>query len=910
MYTFRLNQHIEVSSDKQLLLDEICNAINTEISKHALGRIIQKVFPSISVKRTRCKDNWASKCITYSGIFWRQSSEQINFDNISEISRDFFILQRTEERITMAHILKSQINLNKIIVEVEFVKDFSWSVSICGKSGIKPSSFGLNDLFTLDKNNLLGILDSIRSLRLCQGILSKEQQKIIENESETEIIKEIFTISSAENSSKTVVRSVKCSRIMNFRSHASTDVCTSCKGLLKNIEREPVNKAINGPFKDITNIYRSNTCASTSVDKVAPQTPSLDPKTISEHSYSREVKEKHEKPRSAKKRCTDSFKVPNTLVTNKLNAVSEHSYYKEVKQKQETPRPPKRTCNDTPKIPSTASTDESDATPNDQISSLVENDDLISLSKSDNNDLETILNGVFKDCPPKIMEFLVSQQKALSNHPNGRRWSKNIIRLCLTLWCRSPRSYTELKNSGFLVLPSQKILQIYKNKFHQKAGINKELLHWMKNEALHRNLPTEGYEGGLILDEMSIQSDLQFYCKNGQTYLTGFTEISNESLFMDSILTGKKEVTLATHVLQFVFLGFTGFRFPLFHFPTKQATASELNLLFWKIVNFLQIFGFTVKYISLDGAQTNRDLVKILLGDFKSISVKTMKVQNIFSLTEQSIYVIMDYSHIMKKIRNNVSKSGKKETYKRHLLYKGHYIYWEHFISAYMWDISTNPFPIHRKLSHEHFHLTNESKMRNKLAEDVLDKEMLYLMKTYADTQGDNAENLKGTIEFLENTSILVENFRDHRAIRDIGDERLLQNQKVLEWFQDWENSVQSNSEIKDKEKHLISHQTRADICSLLIGFHEMCSDKLKKDSSSIVPNRINSDVIENVFCQQRGLYNGNNTNPTYLNYCRTMNAVILGQATISKKSNASEGTSAAEPFSKYFSSTSTKASK
>ena len=92
-----------------------------------------------------------------------------------------------------------------------------------------------------------------------------------------------------------------------------------------------------------------------------------------------------------------------------------------------------------------------------------------------------------------------------------------------------------------------------------------------------------------------------------------------------------------------------------------------------------------------------------------------------------------------------------------------------------------------------------------------------------------------------------------------------------VKWFQDWEQSIISDSNIKDKEKHQISHQTRADICSFLIGFEEMCTEKLKNGSSSIVPNRINSDVIENVFCQKRGLYDGNNTNPTYLNYCRTM---------------------------------------
>jgi hypothetical protein len=200
---------------------------------------------------------------------------------------------------------------------------------------------------------------------------------------------------------------------------------------------------------------------------------------------------------------------------------------------------------------------------------------------------------------------------------------------------------------------------------------------------------------------------------------------------METIHSGKKEIKLATYVLQFVFfLGFTGFRFPLFHVPTIQATAAELHLLFWKIINLLMAFGFRVRYTSMDGAQTNRNLAKTILGDFKSSTVNTMKVKNMCSLSSQYVYVIMYYSHIMKKIRNTISKNGKQNTYTRHLLHKGKYIYWEHFKNAYLWDISNNAFPVHQKLTHEHFHLSSESKMRNALAENVLIKEMLHLMLT------------------------------------------------------------------------------------------------------------------------------------------------------------------------------------
>lgn len=73
---------------------------------------------------------------------------------------------------------------------------------------------------------------------------------------------------------------------------------------------------------------------------------------------------------------------------------------------------------------------------------------------------------------------------ALERHPHGRHWDKDVIRLCLTLWCRSPRGYTKLKNNHFIILPSQKLLHKYKNSVNQEAGINKDVLHWMKNGAM------------------------------------------------------------------------------------------------------------------------------------------------------------------------------------------------------------------------------------------------------------------------------------------------------------------------------------------------------------------------------------------------------------------------------------------
>lgn len=143
----------------------------------------------------------------------------------------------------------------------------------------------------------------------------------------------------------------------------------------------------------------------------------------------------------------------------------------------------------------------------------------------------------------------------------------------------------------------------------------------------------------------------------------------------------------------------------------------------------------------------------------------------------------------------------------------------------------------------------------------------------------------------------MIRTFRDSRPLTDALDGRLQVNDEVLEFFKRWENSVLQDKQKSNKEKCLISNQTRQDISSMILGFKHFCINKLTRyNGFSVIPSRINSDPIENMFCQEKSLHNGANTNPTYLGYCRTMNSIILGESTISRKSNT--GGQSADPFS------------
>jgi hypothetical protein len=56
-------------------------------------------------------------------------------------------------------------------------------------------------------------------------------------------------------------------------------------------------------------------------------------------------------------------------------------------------------------------------------------------------------------------------------------------------------------------------------------------------------------------------------------------------------------------------------------------------------------------------------------------------------------------------------------------------ITWQQFNDAFNWDQSNFSLPLHEKLVIAHFDLDAAAKMRNHLAEDVLDRKMLCLMK-------------------------------------------------------------------------------------------------------------------------------------------------------------------------------------
>ena len=514
----------------------------------------------------------------------------------------------------------------------------------------------------------------------------------------------------------------------------------------------------------------------------------------------------------------------------------------------------------------------------------------ILLSAQDHNEMKNLLDKIFDGAPPEMKTLLRSQYDAIHTHPNGRRWPREIISTCISLWLRSPGNYDELRDSNMIVLPTGRLLRRYKNCVHQVPGINKKMFDWMYKAAQEQNIPDYGYAGGLIHDETKIQDNLVLQKgKDGDISLIGFVDTGEEGNLLRTLKDGSQKQTLAKEVIQICFQGHSGFRFPLAHYPVNTVKASELYIMLNGVISQLYDYGFKVDYIMMDGGQENRNFMYKIMGG-KSSCVCTNTV------TGQDIVMCQDFCHNCKKMRNNIIKSflkDKKGQYKRTLQVDGKKILWKHWKDAAAWD-ETHSRRIHYRLTKAHLDPTGPQKQRNYLAFDVLDKDMLHLMKCYQNSMDtETGSQLEGTITLLEKTSAMIEIFTDHKPIQHIDDKRFESLEKLNSWFKTWRHKALKATDI-------FSYQCCDDVEASLSNLQSVANIHLAEfPHGNIIPAMFNSNAIENFFCQQRGM-NGNNSNPTYAQYACGTNAVVLGQKLTSRAKKSNAGASKASPYNLY----------
>ncbi|XP_028404077.1 uncharacterized protein LOC114526750 [Dendronephthya gigantea] len=135
--------------------------------------------------------------------------------------------------------------------------------------------------------------------------------------------------------------------------------------------------------------------------------------------------------------------------------------------------------------------------------------------------------------------------KLLQSEKFGRCYYFQIIRFALSLHGKSPAAYRELRDSGALILPSERVLRDFKNYLKSKAGINIENIDNLKEKAS----PLSGIQRYvvLVMDEMKIQSNLVFFYSDQEFALHTLPKLSLDHIVLTSY--SKMKVRLATQVL-------------------------------------------------------------------------------------------------------------------------------------------------------------------------------------------------------------------------------------------------------------------------------------------------------------------------------------------------------------------------
>ena len=165
-------------------------------------------------------------------------------------------------------------------------------------------------------------------------------------------------------------------------------------------------------------------------------------------------------------------------------------------------------------------------------------------------------------------------------------------------------------------------------------------------------------------------------------------------------------------------------------------------------------------------------------------------------------------------------------------------------MDAYYWDYNSNYLRLHRKLCKDHFLLNSNLKMRNHLAEQVLDSNMLYLMERYQQTLPDPSQ-LNACVSLLRGTSSFISTFRSAEPITSTTDDRLTELGKILAFFTDWEAQYKEEKHVNDKPT-FITNESFVDLKYYIQGFVALCHERIPP--ATIVPRLVNSYVCEMYF--------------------------------------------------------------
>ncbi|CAB4028143.1 Transposable element P transposase [Paramuricea clavata] len=209
--------------------------------------------------------------------------------------------------------------------------------------------------------------------------------------------------------------------------------------------------------------------------------------------------------------------------------------------------------------------------------------DGVSICETLEKDILKIMGGQNLEATPHMKFFWQQQMELLQTEKMAGRYHPQIILFALSLHGKSPAAYRELRDSGALILPSERVLRDYKNYSKPKAGLNRDNIESLQEKASS----AAGIQRYVVpvMDEMKIQSNLVFDKYPGD--LIGFVDLGDP---MTNYACLGDEDVMATHALAFLVKGMcTDMKHVIAYYFTENVTSYQLMSMFCKIVGVFEV---------------------------------------------------------------------------------------------------------------------------------------------------------------------------------------------------------------------------------------------------------------------------------------------------------------------------------
>ena len=213
-------------------------------------------------------------------------------------------------------------------------------------------------------------------------------------------------------------------------------------------------------------------------------------------------------------------------------------------------------------------------------------------------------------------QFLMAQLEMLLIHPNELRYTKYSLIFAAELLCVSPAAYRMLRGSRTIILPKQQLIRELMSRSVQNSNLQTAL-----NE-----LKPEQRLVNILFDEVKLKSVLRFTAG----HVVGHADNQPEKL--------------ATSALAFELVcHYGGPRFTVRVIPVEHLNAQQLREYLLEVITTVKHSGGRPVSVICDNCPLNQRVYKDLGGP------GVVQVPN----DTLQIYLVYDYVHIFKNIRNN-----------------------------------------------------------------------------------------------------------------------------------------------------------------------------------------------------------------------------------------------------------------